>query len=125
MSSRIHTLTFNIDLLRVIRKGHRVKQAVDDAIDQCSEVFNLRDSIEEARARAEQATDEQQRRTSAHRSLQNLRRYFELIIFQSYLQSIEPDTMQTHESFESFVKDRPGMSCPSLRDGRDTEAVVQ
>ncbi|EIW57292.1 uncharacterized protein TRAVEDRAFT_59033 [Trametes versicolor FP-101664 SS1] len=102
-----HSYQIINNLLRVIRKGHRVKQAVDDAIDQCSEVFNLRDSIEEARARAEQATDEQQRRTSAHRSLQNLRRYFELIIFQSYLQSIEPDTMQTHESFESFVKDRP------------------
>ena len=76
-----------------------VKQAVDDAIDQCAEVFNLRDAIEEARARAEQATDERQRRLYAHRGLQNLRRYFELIIFQAYLQSAEPDTMQTHESF--------------------------
>ena len=84
-----------------------VKQAVDDAIDQCAEVFNLRDAIEEARARAEQATDERQRRLYAHRGLQNLRRYFELIIFQAYLQSAEPDTMQTHESFESFVKSRP------------------
>lgn len=121
----MHALTFYIDLLRVIRKGHRVKQAVDDAIDQCSEVFNLRDSIEEARSRAEQATDEQQRRTSAHRSLQNLRRYFELIIFQSYLQSIEPDTMQTHESFESFVKDRPGMSPARLKEGRNADEGLQ
>ncbi|KAI0707157.1 inositol hexakisphosphate-domain-containing protein [Earliella scabrosa] len=95
------------NLLRVIRKGPMVKQAVDDAIDQCAEVFNLRDAIEEARARAEQATDERQRRLYAHRGLQNLRRYFELIIFQAYLQSAEPDTMQTHESFESFVKSRP------------------
>ena len=86
-----------------------VKQAVDDAIDQCAVVLNLRDAIEDARARAEQAPDERTRRQYAHRALQNLRRYFELIIFQSYLQSIEPDTMQTHESFESFVKDRPGM----------------
>lgn len=125
MSPRRHVLTPHIDLLRVIRKGHRVKQTVDDAIDQCSEVFNLRDSIEEARARAEQATDEQQRRLSAHRSLQNLRRYFELIIFQSYLQSIEPDTMQTHESFESFVKDRPGMLRTSLRVGRDAKGIFQ
>ncbi|TFK90507.1 hypothetical protein K466DRAFT_660775 [Polyporus arcularius HHB13444] len=95
------------NLLRVIRKGPMVKQAVDDAIDRCAEVFNLRDSIEEARMRAEQATDERQRKQHAHRGLQNLRRYFELIIFQAYLQSTEPDTMQTHESFESFVKDRP------------------
>ena len=70
-------------------------------------MFNLRDSIEEARMRAEQATDERTRKQHAHRGLQNLRRYFELIIFQAYLQSAEPDTMQTHESLESFVKSRP------------------
>ncbi|CDO71831.1 hypothetical protein BN946_scf184939.g55 [Trametes cinnabarina] len=102
-----HSYQIINNLLRVIRKGPMVKQAVDDAIDQCSEVFNLREAIEEARSRAEQATDERQRRLHAHRGLQNLRRYFELIIFQAYLQSTEPDTMQTHESFESFVKDRP------------------
>ncbi|KAI9061062.1 hypothetical protein FKP32DRAFT_1576534 [Trametes sanguinea] len=102
-----HSYQIINNLLRVIRKGPMVKQAVDDAIDQCSEVFNLREAIEEARSRAEQAPDERQRRIHAHRGLQNLRRYFELIIFQAYLQSTEPDTMQTHESFESFVKDRP------------------
>ncbi|KAI0749707.1 inositol hexakisphosphate-domain-containing protein [Daedaleopsis nitida] len=102
-----HSYQIINNLLRVIRKGPMVKQAVDDAIDQCAEVFNLRDSIEEARSRAEQASDEKQRRTFAHKGLQNLRRYFELIIFQAYLQSTEPDTMQTHESFESFVKNRP------------------
>ena len=30
------------------------------------------------------------------------------MVFQSYLQSIEPDTMQSFETFESFVEDRPG-----------------
>ena len=42
--------------------------------------------------------------------LQNLRRYFELIVFQSYLQSIEPDTIQSleNENLETFVKNRPG-----------------
>ena len=53
---------YSIDLLRVIRKGPAVKSAVDDAIDQCSAVFNLRDSIEEARLEAEQATDEIKKR---------------------------------------------------------------
>lgn len=41
--------------------------------------------------------------------LQNLRRYFELIIFQSYLQSTEPDTMASFESVETYVKNRPGL----------------
>jgi hypothetical protein len=30
-----------------------------------------------------------------------------LILFQAYLHSTEPDTLQSLESFESFVKDRP------------------
>jgi len=114
-----------LDLLRVIRKGPAVKAAVDDAIDQCAEVFNLRDSIEEARIRAEQVTDERQKRSFAQRGLfdpysqtavsliaseglQNLRRYFELIVFQAYLQSTEPDTLQTYQTFEAFVKSLPG-----------------
>ncbi|KAI0264344.1 inositol hexakisphosphate-domain-containing protein [Gloeopeniophorella convolvens] len=95
------------NLLRVIRKGPAVKAAVDDAIDQCSEVFNLRDSIEEARIRAEQAGDERTRRSFAQKGLQNLRRYFELIVFQAYLQSTEPDTMQNYQTFEAFVKNLP------------------
>jgi hypothetical protein len=39
-----------------------VKSAVDDAIDQCSAVYNLRDSIEEARLKAEETTDEKQKK---------------------------------------------------------------
>jgi hypothetical protein len=58
-----------LDLLRVIRKGPVVKAAVDDAIDQCAEVFNLRDSIEEARIRAEQAVDEREKRSFAQKGL--------------------------------------------------------
>ncbi|KAF5365852.1 hypothetical protein D9615_010633 [Tricholomella constricta] len=85
-----HSYTVINNLLRVIRKGPTVKNIVDDAIDQCSAVFNLRDSIEEARNR-----------------LQNLRRYFELIVFQSYLQSTEPDTMESFQTVETYVKDRP------------------
>ncbi|KDQ57083.1 hypothetical protein JAAARDRAFT_194263 [Jaapia argillacea MUCL 33604] len=95
------------NLLRVIRKGPAVKGAVDDAIDQCDEVLNLRDSIDDCRTRAEQATDDRQRRVLVQKGLHNLRRYFELVIFQAYLQSIEPDTMESFETFESFVQNRP------------------
>ena len=60
---------FPLDLLRVIRKGPAVKAAVDDAIDQCAEVLNLRDSIEEARIRAEQVTAEREKRSFAQKGL--------------------------------------------------------
>ncbi|RDB25649.1 Paladin [Hypsizygus marmoreus] len=102
-----HSYTVINNLLRVIRKGPTVKNIVDDAIDQCSAVFNLRDSIEESRYNAEQATDEKQKHALAQKGLQSLRRYFELIVFQSYLQSTEPDTMQSFETVETYVKNRP------------------
>lgn len=84
-----------------------MKNAVDDAIDQCAVVYNLREAIEESRVRAEQATDDRQRKIHMQKGLQNLRRYFELMVFQWYLQSIEPDTMRSFESIETFVKKRP------------------
>ncbi|KAM6504289.1 Inositol hexakisphosphate domain containing protein [Amanita muscaria] len=95
------------NLLRVVRKGPRVKSVVDDAIDQCAAVFNLRHSIEEARVMAERATDENQKKSHAQKGLQNLRRYFELIVFQSYLQSTEFDTMRDFQSIEAYVESLP------------------
>ncbi|EKM78648.1 hypothetical protein AGABI1DRAFT_100687 [Agaricus bisporus var. burnettii JB137-S8] len=95
------------NLLRVIRKGPAVKSTVDDAIDQCSAFYNLRESIDILRVKSEEATEEGQRKEFAQKGLQNLRRYFELIVFQSYLQSTIPDTMQSFESVETFVKNRP------------------
>lgn len=40
--------------------------------------------------------------------LQSLRRYFELIVFQSYLQSTEPDTMRNVQAMETYVDNLPG-----------------
>ncbi|RXW17535.1 hypothetical protein EST38_g8313, partial [Candolleomyces aberdarensis] len=102
-----HSYTVINNLLRVVRRGRAVKTAVDDAIDQCSAVYHLREAIEEAHTRAEEATDEKQKRSYAAKGIHNLRRYFELIIFQAYLQSTEPDTMESFAPIESFVKERP------------------
>ena len=60
MYNSVGTDPISSDLLRVIRKGPAVKRAVDDAIDRCSAVLNLRDAIEDSRVRAEEATDERQ-----------------------------------------------------------------
>ncbi|KAF9526356.1 inositol hexakisphosphate-domain-containing protein [Crepidotus variabilis] len=97
------------NLLRVIRKGPAVKQSVDDAIDLCSAVINLRNAIETARVQAEEANDDKQKKIHTSKALQNLRRYFELMVFQSYLQSTEPDTLAEYENenVETFVKNRP------------------
>ncbi|KAJ7249237.1 inositol hexakisphosphate-domain-containing protein [Mycena haematopus] len=94
-------------LLRVVRKGLTVKSIVDDAIDRADIVYNLRDAIEEARTRADQATDDKEKRKHAQKGLQNLHRYFALIVFQAYLQSTEPDTRQSFETIETFVQSQP------------------
>lgn len=39
--------------------------------------------------------------------LHNLRKYFELIVFQNFLMENDPDTVRTFASFEEFVKSRP------------------
>lgn len=62
-------LTSSLDLLRIIRMGRTVKAKVDDAIDQCATVYNIRDAIEDARARAEQSTEEQQKRAHAQKGM--------------------------------------------------------
>ncbi|KAG1860386.1 inositol hexakisphosphate-domain-containing protein [Suillus subluteus] len=95
------------NLLRIVRKGPAVKNTVDEVIDRCAIVMNLRDSIEDERILAEKATDEKQKRIHASKGMHNLRRYFELILFQAYLRSTEPDTMQSFETFKSFIENRP------------------
>lgn len=46
-----------------------MKNTVDEAVDLCAAVLNLRDSIEEERVKAEQATDEQQKRVHTSKGL--------------------------------------------------------
>ncbi|KAI6025906.1 inositol hexakisphosphate-domain-containing protein [Pisolithus orientalis] len=105
--NRRHSYQVINSLLRIVRKGPAVKNAVDEAIDRCAVVFNLRDHIDAERLKAEQATDEKQKRIHASKGLHNLRRYFELIAFQAYLQSTKPDTIKSVETFEQFVESRP------------------
>ncbi|KAG8764126.1 hypothetical protein FRC11_004614 [Ceratobasidium sp. 423] len=95
------------NLLRVIRRGPDVKRMVDDAIDQCDQFMNIRESIEDARLQAEGSADEQKKKRFIQLGLHNLRKYFELIVFQSFLTENDPDTVRTFASFEEFVKSRP------------------
>lgn len=60
---------FSEDLLRVFRKGSAVKNLVDDAIDQCSAVYNLRETIDILRVKSEEATDDTQKKTYAQKGV--------------------------------------------------------
>ncbi|WWC73457.1 uncharacterized protein I206_107427 [Kwoniella pini CBS 10737] len=92
--------------LRVIRHGLDVKQAVDEAIDDTSTQFNLRDAIEDTRQKAQEAKDPATRQKLTNKSLYHLKRYFHLILFQAYLDDRAPDDEDPY-SFESFVRHRP------------------
>jgi hypothetical protein len=85
-----------------------VKRAVDAAIGVCSETFDLHKAIEDAKLAADEAVDERQKRKESQKGLQHLRQYFELMIFQAYLNVTPADTWRDLETFEHFVKSRPG-----------------
>lgn len=106
-ANKRHSYQVINNLLRIVRKGPAVKNTVDEVIDRCAIVMNLRDSIEDERILAEKASDEKQKRIHASKGMHNMRRYFELILFQAYLRSTEPDTMQSFETFKSFIENRP------------------
>ncbi|KAG1720160.1 inositol hexakisphosphate-domain-containing protein [Suillus lakei] len=106
-ANKRHSYQVINNLLRIVRKGPAVKNTVDEVIDRCAIVMNVRDTIEDERILAEKAIDEKQKRIHASKGLHNLRRYFELILFQAYLRSTEPDTMQSFETFKSFIENRP------------------
>ncbi|EST07320.1 hypothetical protein PSEUBRA_003137 [Kalmanozyma brasiliensis GHG001] len=94
-------------LLRVIPRGLEVKKMVDEAIDQCATVTNLRESIEISRLAAEDTEDDSLRKKHLQSAIHNLRRYFLLIVFQSYLTQTRPDLLEASPSFRSFVTRQP------------------
>jgi hypothetical protein len=86
-----------------------VKNTVDNAIEHCSsQTFDLLKAIENAKLAADEAVDDRQKRRESTKGLHHLRQYFELIIFQAYLNATAPDTWRDLETFEHFVRSRPG-----------------
>ncbi|KAI9099760.1 inositol hexakisphosphate-domain-containing protein [Phlyctochytrium arcticum] len=91
-------------LMRVIRNGLECKKTVDDFIDACGAHYNLREAIEEARLRAETSTEENgTRNTALSKGMLNLRRYFLLLAFASYLDQNKPGLDSELTSFATWV----------------------
>lgn len=62
------------NLLRTIRSGQEVKNAVDEAITACGSTFDILDAIEEARQEAEDSKDNSElKQQRVSRGLHNLR----------------------------------------------------
>ena len=94
-------------LLRVIRNGLDCKRIVDDVIDECASNINLRGTIEDSRLAAETCVDEQQKKRFIERGLTHLKRYFILIVFQSFLDQNDPDSTQRTKKFSAWYAKHP------------------
>jgi hypothetical protein len=83
------------------------EQIVDDAIDATATHFNIRDAIEDFRTKAEDAQDASAKNAYIEKGIYQLRRYFNLLLFQAYLDDRSLDDEDEPYSFESFVRHRP------------------
>ncbi|KAK0535009.1 hypothetical protein OC835_002504 [Tilletia horrida] len=112
-------------LLRVLSQGLRVKAQVDDAIDSCAAVTNLRESIELARLAAEDTENERERRKWISHGIQSLRKYFELIIFQAYLDTVTPaELLEKEMARPAESMELLGMTIPGPQELEDDEDVI-
>ncbi|KAG0660956.1 hypothetical protein C6P46_004229 [Rhodotorula mucilaginosa] len=97
------------NLLRVIKNGFEVKNAVDAAVTACGEPFDLLDAIEHARQKAEDTEGEEREHWIA-RGVRDLRGYFFMILFMAFLNESRPETWRElgrTANYEEFVKQRP------------------
>jgi hypothetical protein len=84
---------------------------VDSVIQQCSEIYNLLDAIEDARQAAEDASDDKTKHARTRRGRDDLRRYFVLVLFAAWLNESAGDSVKSlraEYSFERYVNDHPG-----------------
>ncbi|KAH9824387.1 inositol hexakisphosphate-domain-containing protein [Melampsora americana] len=97
------------NLTRVMRNGRGIKAAVDAAIEKCSAVYDLIESIETCRQAAEESTDDAVRKEGKiKKGLANLRRYAFVLIFACYLNETKANTrreLEDSKSFELFWKE--------------------
>lgn len=87
-------------LCSALRMGYEVKRLVDDAIDKCSLLLNIRDNILTQRVRYFVSTESNALQTG----LTSLERYFSLIVFASFLESIR--SKDEFYCFSKWIKER-------------------
>ncbi|KAJ3280819.1 hypothetical protein HK104_000390 [Borealophlyctis nickersoniae] len=107
-------------LLRIIRNGLECKRLVDDAIDNCGALLNIRDAIETMRLQAENETDERIKAATVAKGLLHLKRYFYLIAFQSYLDQHEPGLGGELETFKNWLERHPEFGTVAQEMTRDS-----
>eukprot|EP00835_Amoeboradix_gromovi_P005034 NODE_437_length_8620_cov_0.295857.p1 type:complete len:1033 gc:universal NODE_437_length_8620_cov_0.295857:8421-5323(-) len=87
-----------VDLIRILDKGLEIKKFVDDLIDECDSIVNIRDRILFYRIRYFTTHSE----VDLYKGKAQLERYYALMVTMSYI------TTNTHnESFSKWLNNRP------------------
>jgi len=95
-----------LKIVSTIEDGELIKAQVDDAIDACSEMQNLRDAIYECKVTSENpATSEIDKKMYFKRGINYLERYWWLILFNTYLNNTAP---KFPRSFTKWMQSRWG-----------------
>ncbi len=94
-------------LLRVIRNGIESKKKVDKVIDSCGHCLNMRTVIEDYRQQYETQTDPAIKEDIRKKGFVALSRYFNLILFQNYLDNNPPGELLNLCSFKNWLNNYP------------------
>lgn len=105
-----HTYQIIHSLLRVIRNGIECKTVVDDVIDACDAMINIRENIHDIYQRYQNEKDPETASLMHARGIVALQKYFDLILFQSYLDSNPPGISSELLSFTEWVRMHPEIS---------------
>lgn len=102
------------NLLRTIRSGQEIKDSVDEIITLCGTGkvgYDLLEAIEDSRQSAEEAKDDLAlKEDRTQKGIQDLRAYYFLILFASFLNETTAQTwreLRETSNYEKYVKERP------------------
>ena len=94
-------------LLRILKHGTKAKMSVDEAIDNCGRIENLRDAILHYRDRAERERQTDRQAVYLRYAAEKLKRYFDLVTFGAYLHTVPMVDGKFEYSFETWLSSRP------------------
>jgi len=95
-----------LKLMAAIEGGEQIKAQVDEAIDACSHMQNLRDAIYECKLASENPTaTDADKKMYLKRGINYLERYWWLILFNTYLLNTAP---KFPRSFTKWMQSRWG-----------------
>lgn len=110
-------------LTRFLPNGQEDRRHVDYCIDMCSVMQNLRDAIGATKSMSSSSTDPNKIQFLTQRAVNYLKRYFYLILFQTYLSSQQQDN-PFQVTFDTWVT-KTYAQVYSLLEGATLECVEE